>query len=280
MGVSSINNEVCCVRVFGGGSQTFLFLNGLEVSRAVALGDNVELCPGLCSAKPDTVRALLRTDADIGVAMIFLRHVSSQLRVTADAPDALAKRAWNAMWDVGLLGALLRCDVICNFQCDNRVEDLSPSSRLEVTNYHLRGPFNSEPRGIDETEATWLERHYAAGRELLDDKSFETAVHCLSSYRWNPHPRVRLAVLWSGIEGLFGVDSELVFRISLYAARFLVPDDDDARRRVFHDVKGLYGERSKAVHGSNMSGDVGAVVDKSADLSEASAAPATSIVRP
>ena len=62
-----------------------------------------------------------------------------------------------------------------------------------------------------------------AAKALLDDDGYSNAVHCLSSYRWHSMPRAQLALLWSGIEGLFRVDHELSFRLSLYAAKFLCP---------------------------------------------------------
>jgi hypothetical protein len=79
-------------------------------------------------------------------------------------------------------------------------------------------------------------------------------------------PRARLAILWSGIEGLFGVDSEIVFRVSLYTARFLEPHDQAKQREVFERVKELYKLRSKAVHGSRMKGNAKEGVDESASL--------------
>jgi hypothetical protein len=77
---------------------------------------------------------------------------------------------------------------------------------------------------------------------------------------------VQLTVLWAGIEGLFGVDSEIVFRLSLYAARFLEPDNDNSRSEVFTDVKRLYKQRSAAVHGSWIKGDLEAGVAESVQL--------------
>jgi hypothetical protein len=70
----------------------------------------------------------------------------------------------------------------------------------------------------------------------------------------------------AGIEGLFNVETELVFRISLYAARFLEPFDKKARKQLFDDVKGLYKQRSQAVHGGKIKGDVSACVKRSAAL--------------
>jgi hypothetical protein len=101
---------------------------------------------------------------------------------------------------------------------------------------------------------------------MLSKPAFMNAVHCLSSYRWHSLPRARLALIWAGIEGLFSIDSELVFRVSLYASRFLEPDDETTRRKLFKDIKGLYKQRSQAVHGSQLKGAGQESVQQSAAL--------------
>jgi hypothetical protein len=76
-----------------------------------------------------------------------------------------------------------------------------------------------------------------------------------------------LAVLWAGIEGMFGASTEIRFRISLYIARFLHSEDPERRREVFDAVKKLYNSRSAAVHGSKIKGDCSsAVADSQAIL--------------
>ncbi|RYH18505.1 MAG: hypothetical protein EON54_27435 [Alcaligenaceae bacterium] len=79
-------------------------------------------------------------------------------------------------------------------------------------------------------------------------------MHCIATYHWHTLPRAQLALLWAGIEGLFGVDSEISFRVSLYAARFLSVDRAE-QRRIFDAVRSLYGVRSKAVHGGKLKGN-------------------------
>ena len=79
-------------------------------------------------------------------------------------------------------------------------------------------------------------------------------------------PRIKLAVLWAGIEGMFGASSEIRFRISLYIARFLHQDDSKKRKLLFETVKKLYNSRSSAVHGSKIKGDIDAAVEESANI--------------
>ena len=253
------------MQISGRGQETFLYLNGLGVCRPIRLTNDVELQPAHCSPLPDDIISVAKSEVDIGVISIFLRQVQSQLHITAPDAKALATLAWNSVWDGVLLSALYDCEAVCNFQCNKPAEEFSAQAALEITNYHLRG-LTDTPRIIDEQEASWVETHFQQARSLLTSPAFQNAVHCLATYRWHAHPRARLALLWSGIEGLFNIDSELVFRLSLYTAEFLSPDDRDRTKDIFKNVKKLYKLRSSAVHGSEMKGDVGQAVVASVDL--------------
>jgi hypothetical protein len=253
------------MRIAGHGTETYLFLNGIVVTRKLVLGDHVELWPADCSPEPDAIIKGSRSEIDIGVSTIFLRQVRSQIRVTADNSKQLATRAWNSIWDAVLLSAFCDCEAVCNLQSDAPAERFGQGSQLRVTNYHLRG-LVAEPHVISEAEAVWIEANVGAARALLERPRFRDAVHALASYRWHSLPRARLALLWAGIEGLFGVDSEIVFRLSLYVARFLAPNDAHERGQIFAGVKKLYKYRSAAVHGSQIKGDPPGLVKDSVDL--------------
>jgi hypothetical protein len=253
------------MQVSGHGKETFLYLNGLAVKRIIRLGENLELCPAKCSPSPDDMIKVSQKEIDLGVAIIFLRQVTSQIRVVADSPKELATRAWNSMWDAILLSAFFHNEVACNFQCNMPAEKFSGKSKLEITNYHLRG-LSGKSRLLAEAEAVWIEENFEQARNLLGQAAFRNAVHSLWSYRWHTHSRIQLAILWSGIEGFFNVNSEIVFRLSLYAARFLAPDNQTERSQIFSDVKRLYKQRSAAVHGSEIKGDSNIGVEESSKL--------------
>ncbi len=252
-------------QISGYGQETFLYLNGIGISRKLQLGDNIELLPASCSPDPDDIIKVSRSEVDIGVTSIFLRQVGSQFRISADDPKALATIAWNSLWDALLLSAIHDCEAVCNFQCDKPAEEFSAKCRFEITNYHLRGLTNSV-YVIGDEEASWIEKHFQTARKLLDKQEFQNAVHCLATYRWHAHPRARLALIWSGIEGLFNIESEIVFRLSLYTARFLASDNKEEMKTIFSDVKRLYKQRSAAVHGSIIKGEVSKSIDDSVQL--------------
>jgi len=251
--------------IYGKGKETYLYINGIEVSRPVSLGDDKILLKAECSLKPDDMVNLAKSEIDLGVMAIFLRNVRSQLFIKAVNQKECAIKAWNSQWDAALIGALFDCDAICNFQCDKPAEEISDKDYFAITNYHFRG-FCNELYKVKEEDALWLEKYYINAKKLLDKPQFCNAIHCLSSYRWHPHPRPRLALIWAGIEAIFNIHSELTFRISLYIAEFLSPDDRTRKKEIFKEVKNLYSKRSDAVHGEDLKEDRNESVRASARL--------------
>jgi hypothetical protein len=253
------------MRIIGKGTTTYLYLSGVSTKRPLQLGEGITLIPASCSPKPDDIIKASKSEVDLGVMAIFLRQIRAQLRIEASDPKTLATKSWNSLWDAILLSSICQCEIECNLQCDNPAEEFGPGSQLEVTNYHLRG-LTSELHEITNDEEVWIEQNFGNARRLLEQPSFSNAAHSLSSYRWHPHPRVQLAILWSGIEGLFDIESELVFRLSLYIARYLAPDDQGERSLIFSQVKQLYKHRSTAVHGGVLKENASKAVDETAAL--------------
>lgn len=205
-------------------------------------------------------------EIECGLNIMMLHRVESEFRITADTQKKLAIRAWNSQQHSVLLSALFQCEVAWNFQSDVSANELTPRDKLHMTNHGMRGISAQPVRKLNEDELVWLAVNYEHAYELLEKSPFDTAVHSLWSYHWHPHPRHKLAILWAGIEGLFEIHSELSFRLSLYVARFLEPDNRERSKEIFEKVKRLYGQRSAAVHGSKMKGDPHGCARESAEL--------------
>ena len=253
--------------VIGKGTETYLLLTGIQTDTPVKLGANTELLPATCHLDYNEFASLMKHSyIDFAVGLLVIPSVRSQLHITADHAKELAARAWNAQWDCLLLSALFDKTVLWNVQSEIPAEKIEASSTLNITNYHLAGFHAIHEHQLTTTDKEWLEKHFETARNLLSNPAFQTAAHSLATFRWHSHPRSGLALIWSGIEALFGVDSEIVFRISLYIARFLAPDDQTERSQLFAKVKHLYKQRSKAVHGSKMKGDIDVAVKESSDL--------------
>lgn len=203
---------------------------------------------------------------DLGVMMTFLGGVESELHLSGCHGKELAVKAWNSMWDILLINAIFDRDAIVNLQADCSAKNLGESSELSVTNYALRGLTTSASEPLSDLDLCWLEANIEGARALLDDSRFQNAVHCLATYRWHSLPRARLALIWAGIEGLFEIENEIVFRLSVHVAQFLGGEVAASRKTAFDQVKRLYRIRSRAVHGGKMAGNSDEASTESAAL--------------
>lgn len=136
------------------------------------------------------------------------------------------------------------------------------NSRVRMHKNKIYAPALHE---LSEEDELWLEKYYKTAYKLLEKDSFQTAVHTMASYRWHSVPRVQLAVIWSGIESLFNVNTEVSFRISLYIANFLGENEAQAQQ-IFKQVRKMYSSRSSAVHGNKTKDNLESAVEESANL--------------
>lgn len=245
--------------------ETYLYVHGLSVSEELQINENVVLMPVESKLPLMTVSEILDNEIDFAISILCSESIASQLRITAEAPEDVGQIAWNSQWDLVLLSAIFNCDIISNIQCTHSIEKIAKESTLHITNYHLRGLFG-EPYILTAGDREWINKYFSNVESLLDNDSFMTATHSMSSYRWHSMPRVQLAILWAGIESLFRINNELSFRISLYIAKFLGNEDRNEEKRLFDEVKSLYKTRSSAVHGDNIKGDMNSLVTRSAVL--------------
>jgi hypothetical protein len=121
----------------------------------------------------------------------------------------------------------------------------------QLLDFHLSILTNDHARrdGITEEDQEWIFHHFGKFDALAaQDDSFRFALEAAIDWRYLGKPRAAIARIWSGIEALFGIESELVYRISLLAASLLEPRGQTRKAR-FRSVRRLYGIRSKAVHG-------------------------------
>lgn len=255
------------MQIIGKGSTTYILLSGIEVPGEIVLSDNVKLLPADTSHLDfETTIATCSGPDDIAVVAAFIPRITAQLKIDAPTPKELGTLAWNSSWDALLLSAIFNTEVGFNLQSDTEASLISAQTNLHATNYHFHGFTQTSSHTINDDEVKWLGANFNEARLLLDNEKFQTAVHCLASYRWHSMPRIKMAVLWAGIEGMFGASSEIRFRISLYISRFLYSNDADTRKVTFEAVKKLYNSRSSAVHGSKIKGDLTRTVDESAVL--------------
>lgn len=141
------------------------------------------------------------------------------------------------------------------------MEALTSPSRIplarfkgNVLDYHFTIFTGKEPRAEPpgEDDARWLRAHFETFNTLAaGSSSFRLALESAVDWRFTKEPRSAIARLWTGIEAIFGLQTELVFRVSLLAASLLEPRGAKRKAR-FQAIKKLYGIRSKAVHGGDL----------------------------
>jgi len=132
-----------------------------------------------------------------------------------------------------------------------------PPFRGTLLDCHLTSIINSGVRtdAISAEDVQWIRANFDHFNTLAHkDTRFHFALEAAIDWRFAKEPRSAVARLWSGIEALFAINSELVFRIAAYAASLLAPKGS-TRKAKFDDVKKLYALRSKIVHGGDLPDD-------------------------
>lgn len=118
----------------------------------------------------------------------------------------------------------------------------------------LLAPENTKTT-LSKEDADWISDNYEKFNSLAaKSEGFRFALSAAVDWQYASDTRMAIAQLWSGVEALFGISSELVYRISLLIASLLEPRGV-ARQARFAQVRKLYGARSKAVHGEVLSDD-------------------------
>lgn len=132
-----------------------------------------------------------------------------------------------------------------------------PEFKGGLLDYHLRLLLPRETRStpFDAKEAHWFQDYFERFNRLaVADDRFRFALEAAIDWRYAKDPRAAIARVWAGVESLLGINSELVYRVSLSAAS-VVANRGPERLKSFKSIKALYGIRSKAVHGEPISND-------------------------
>lgn len=130
-----------------------------------------------------------------------------------------------------------------------------PPFKGNLLDFHTRILIDQDVRTdpVSSEDATWIFAHFGTFNLLASEsEAFRLALEAAIDWRYAKEPRIAVGRIWSGIEAIFGITSELVYRISSLCAS-LLEERGQRRKARFQAVKRLYGLRSKAVHGEVLS---------------------------
>ena len=153
------------------------------------------------------------------------------LRVRA-LPEILVPAALPCSWSAATLNRLAprSCDA-------SLLEDYPHSFQLEST------------RSVQKIELDWVFENLATFQTLKKtNEAYALAVDSLCQHGHQTSLRMAAAMLWSGIEALFPIRSEVTFKLAAYIATMLEPPSDQ-RLVLYRNVKAGYNMRSRIVHG-------------------------------
>lgn len=132
--------------------------------------------------------------------------------------------------------------------------DSLPPFQGGLLDYHLQLfiPPKAKKEPLNQEEATWISDNFEKFNLLAaNDERFRFGLEAAVDWRYTKKPRVAMSRLWSGIESIFGIKSELVYRISLLIST-IIADRGSDRIDMFKKSNNLYDVRSKAVHGGTI----------------------------
>lgn len=147
-------------------------------------------------------------------------------------------------------------EIICPAVCDTSWAMLRGLMGNSCKAYRVEPAMYSHeftaPISVTIDDLDWMRSNLGKLVELNSDHRFETALDALCSYLHAANYRMMAAQLWAGVEAIFDVTYEISFRLPLLAALLLEKRGAKCRELKTH-VKKLYTERSKAVHGGEIS---------------------------
>jgi hypothetical protein len=156
--------------------------------------------------------------------------------------------------EVILAGLRIRtgAEIVCPAVCERSWAALRTSPPNQCRAYHVERGYShvaSEPKLVLADDLDWVREN---SKPMLDlcrkHENFQTAVEALCTYMLASNDRMKVAQLWAGVEAIFEIQYELRYRLATLSAKFL-GSSPVQRREVYADMKALYGERSKIIHG-------------------------------
>jgi hypothetical protein len=220
--------------------------HGIRIQEAFELSSDITL-------RPNPPRHATQVVADGCTSLIEYASVLSMQELASFSLEirdkrggkALATKAWNSLWLFHLLA----------LACQSPCEPLYAWSGETKVSFALSTPHPVFQRtgvlvSVKDPQLEWAKSNLLRFESLQEDRTFTASLMCYGNahHLFGYAPRIML--LWSGVERLFKVSSELTRTLALYSALMLEGESSDARYEYYKRIKKDYDMRSKVVHGA------------------------------
>ncbi|MFC3801023.1 hypothetical protein [Cohnella sp. GCM10012308] len=200
--------------------------------------------------------ALERSD-QVSLVGRYSRDLSYELFVKAN--EVYNERVFDiAWWIITSLRIKANVDFIVPVALNRSWSTIAAAPKKSVKTRVIEDYPKARRHSIDSSissdDISWTNNNYLNFAKLLSDTRFRTSIDSLTTHHLQHNTRMTIALLWSGIEAIFGVQSELRFRLSAQIASLLEARGRN-RYELHQKIKKLYDFRSKAVHGSAITED-------------------------
>jgi len=197
----------------------------------------------------------------VGTEVMRMSLPRHQLLYCSEAPDRLqwpeSALVDGVFWTAVALLRLVTSGFILPGDFSRRswdvVDGLSPDDAALLGSTNSRRPawWPDDRVAITQADCDWVGESLMAALRLRRDRRFHFGLEAFNGAFAEYDLRMAASKLWAGIEGLFGINSELRFRLSLYVATVLHPPGQK-RESEYRRLLKLYDQRSKVVHGSEL----------------------------
>lgn len=187
----------------------------------------------------------------------YTRGLSYELFIKED--EVYIERIFDvAWWIISSLRIKTNVDFIVPIASNRSWSTIAASPKNSVKACIIEDYPKAIRHSIDSTisiqDIEWANTYFLNFAKLLSDTRFRSAIDSLTTSHLQHNMRMAIALLWSGIEAIFGIQSELRFRLSAQIASLLETRGKN-RYELHQKIKKLYDIRSKVVHGSVITED-------------------------
>lgn len=226
--------------------------HGILVSEEFALAPGITIRPNPPHFGLQVVADGCETLSEYAVVLAMMEFADFYLEIQEQAGGKeLAAKTWNSLWLFPLLS------IACQSPCTSLYSwSGSQEIRFAAATPHTAFRTPDDPIQASSDQLAWARTNLSNFEAIQKDRTFTAALMSYSNSHHLFGYKPRILQLWSGIECLFRVSSEISRTLAMYSALLLEESDVNLRYKCFKEIKKDYSVRSKVVHGTIEDEDV------------------------